>query len=94
MLFVNRISFVVLWIFYIDFKTRVDYGFSVKYANGGPGFLAVYDLASPPPPLLSASCLSFTIFLCFPGQLYQWPKAGRGVREEPNYTTPKKPGSL
>ncbi len=47
----------------------------------------------PPPPLPSASCLSLKVFLCVAGRAY-WPKRGKGVGEEPNQTTERKPNPL
>jgi hypothetical protein len=56
-----------------------------------PGFLAVIRFGSvhnpSPPPLPSASCLSFSVFLCVAGRAY-W-RVGGGD-EEPNHTTPRK----
>ncbi len=46
-----------------------------------PGFLAVVDFGSSPTHLSSASCLSFSFFLCVAGRAY-W--RGGGVGEEPN----------
>ncbi len=58
-------------------------------------FSPSYDLApSPPlPPLPSASCLSFSVFLCVAGRAY-WREMGDGVGEEPNHTTARKSGPL
>jgi hypothetical protein len=47
----------------------------------GLGFLVVVWFGSPPtpfPPLLSASCLSLSVFLCDAGRAYWRKKGGRG----------------
>jgi hypothetical protein len=61
-----------------------------------PGFLAVvYSSPPPPPPLPSASCLSFSVFLCTAGRAELTDRRGeRGAGEEPNHTTARKPGPL
>ncbi len=45
----------------------------------------------PPPPLLLASFLSFSVFLCVAHGAYWW-EGGKWVGEEPNHTTARKPG--
>ncbi len=59
----------------------------------GPGFLAVIRLLPRPfLRLMSASCLSYSVFLWDAGRAY-WRE--KGVGEEPNHTTArKKPGPL
>jgi hypothetical protein len=63
----------------------------------GPGYLAVVWFGSKPAPfplpLLSANCLSFSVFLCVFGRAY-WQERGRGDREEPNHTAVRKHGHL
>ncbi len=59
----------------------------------GQAFQWLYDLAPPPtpfPPLMSASYLSLSAFLCRWLQL----TAEERVEEEPNHTTERKPGPL
>ncbi len=58
-------------------------------------FLPSYELAPPPlfPPLPSASCLSFSVFLCVVVQAY-WRERREGVGEEPNHTLARKPCPL
>ncbi len=52
-------------------------------------------LAHPLPPSPSAICLSFSVFLNVTGRAYcREMAAGKGVGEEPNHTTARKPGPL
>jgi hypothetical protein len=57
----------------------------------GPGFLEVVWFGSSPSP--SASCLSFSVFLCVAGRVY-WQQRGEGEGKEPNHMTARKPGPL
>jgi hypothetical protein len=55
----------------------------LNYCFGGPGFLAVLWFGSSPTPSpsqLTASCLSFWLFLCVAGQVYWWERGGQIVR--------------
>ncbi len=54
--------------------------------------LMIRLLAHPLPPLLSASCLSFSVFLRVAGPAY-WPEGGGGA-DETNHTTTRKSGPL
>ena len=45
----------------------------------GQAFLQSYDSAPRPPPLTSASCLSFSVFLCVAGPHYMTEEEGEGV---------------
>ncbi len=57
--------------------------------------LSVWLLPPPQPPLLSKNYLSFTVFLCVASRAYGWERGkGRGMWEEPNQTTARKPGPL
>ncbi len=63
----------------------------------GPGFLPIVLFGSSPtpfPPLRSASCLSFSVFLCVAGRAYWREKRGDGLGDKPNHTTARKPGPL
>ncbi len=53
----------------------------------------IWLLPHPIPPRPSASCLSFSIFLCVPARAF-WRERGKGVGEEPNHTTTRKLGPL
>ncbi len=57
-------------------------------------FSLSYDLSPPPSLLLSASYLSFSVFLCVSGLELTAQEKGEGAEEEPNYTTVRKPGPL
>jgi hypothetical protein len=57
----------------------------------GPGFLAVVLLGFFPSSL-SASFLSFLVFLCATGVELTDGRGGKGVGEEPNHKTARKPG--
>ncbi len=57
-----------------------------------PGFLAVAWFASRPP-LSSASCISFSVFLCVPDRAWGG-GGGGGMGVDPNHTTARKPGPL
>ncbi len=53
----------------------------------GPGFLAVVWFI--PPPLPSANCLSFSVFLCLAGRAYYRERGGGGERGAKSYNRKK-----
>jgi hypothetical protein len=59
----------------------------------GPGFLAAVLFGSNCP---TPNCLSFLAFLCVASRAYSEVvrEEGKGVGEEPNHTTARKPGPL
>ncbi len=70
----------------------------IEWFMEGQAFLRSYD-SSPrhpysPPPLSSASCISFSVFLCVAGPEYGRERGKEGMGVESSHTTARKPGPL
>jgi hypothetical protein len=68
----------VIW---VKRQAEGDQAESIEWTIEDQAFSQPYDLTPNPPPLPSASCLSFSVFLCVAGPAYrrQWGGGWRGL---------------